>query len=273
MGMAWVRRSGWTVLRTLALAYMVSVVAVAFGQRYLIYPTWAAHLMDKPDAPLGTERVGIVAADGVSVLGFWKPPSEGRPVVLTFHGNASSPVPHAERFTRLPWSGNGWGVLAIAYRGYPGSTGSPTEEGLRKDAEAAWAFVRSRAPGAKVLLHGHSLGAAVAIDLAQGKDDVLGLYLEAPFTSMVDMARLRAWWLPVDWLVRDAFRSDRKIASLPFPVLVAHGDSDLVVPGEYGSRLAGLARDGVFRWIKGGDHVSLFGALDKEAETRFDPAR
>lgn len=270
MDRGWIGRTARSWARILLLAYLVSAIIAAFGQRYLIYPTWASHLLESVYVPLGTERVEIPTADGERLLGFWKAPAPGKPVILTFHGNASSPMPHAERFTRLPWSANGWGVLAIAYRGYPGSSGSPSESGLSEDAEAAWRFVRDRARDSKVLLHGHSLGAAVAIHLAQGKD-VVGLYLEAPFTSMVDMARLRAWWLPVDWLVRDTFRSDRRIADLPFPVFVVHGDADPVIPFDYGKRLAGMARDGTFREVKGGDHVSLFGALDKEAEERFRP--
>lgn len=260
-----------SVAKALALAYLLALAVAAMGQRWLIYPVWAAAAMASDYVPPGTRVVSVATADRETLKGFWKrPASAGGPIVVTFHGNASNPAPHAERFTGGPWLANGWGTLAIAYRGYPGSTGSPTEDGLLKDAQAALDFVRREAPGSPVLLHGHSLGAAVAIAASRGSE-TLGLYLEAPFLSMLDMARARAWFLPVTWLVSDTFRSDLRIVGFAGPVMVVHGTDDPVIPVGQGQALARIPVGGRFVPIEGADHVSLFGARDVEAEALFRP--
>ncbi len=99
-----------------------------------------------------------------------------------FHGNGSRPEPHAERFAAEPWRARGWGLLTVAYRGYPGSTGSPSEDGLIRDGLAAANAARAQAPDAPILLHGHSLVAAVASQSPNGCRRS-GFTLEAPFDS------------------------------------------------------------------------------------------
>lgn len=251
----------------LTIAYCLALAGLALGQRRLIYPVWAAEAYGVGQVPLGTQRVPVATADGETLLGIWAPPAPGKPVVVTFHGNASSPFPHAGRFMSHVWRSNGWGMLAVAFRGYPGSTGSPSESGLLADGEAAFRFARSAAPDSRILLHGHSLGAAVAIELA-GRHDVLGVYVEAPFSSLVDMVRYRMVGVPT-LLLRDTFRSDERISSVKSPVVVVHGDDDPIVPIEQGRRLASLAPKSTFIVAKGADHVSLFGGRDVEVEEMF----
>jgi fermentation-respiration switch protein FrsA (DUF1100 family) len=162
-------------------------------------------------------------------------------------------------------------VLAIAYRGYPGSTGSPSEGGLIADSDAAYREIAARAPGAPVLLHGHSLGAAVAVAVAR-RVPHLGLYLEAPFDSLAAVAAGRFPYLPTGLLLRDSFRSDDRIAAAGAPVLIVHGALDRVVPVAHAQRLAERAGPRAKLEIVEGDHVSILGERDAEAEALFRPA-
>ncbi|MCJ2033958.1 alpha/beta hydrolase [Methylobacterium sp. J-068] len=252
--------------------YAVALVVLAAFQRHLIYP--GAYRGPLPsaarDAPPGTRAISLETDDGERLFGFWRPPTPGCAVVLSFHGNGSRPEPAAARFSADPWRAEGWGVLAIAYRGYPGSTGSPSEDGLIADAGAAYREVAARAPGAPVLLHGHSLGAAVAVAATRTMPH-LGLYLEAPFDSLTAVAAERFPYLPVRLLLRDSFRSDARIAETGGPVLIVHGRSDPVVPLPHAQRLAERAGPRARLTILPGDHVSILGEQDRAAEALFRP--
>jgi uncharacterized protein len=263
-----------SVLVAVPLAlYAVALVVLGVFQRHLIYP---GAFRSQPqtvarEAPAGTQAVSLETADGERIFGFWRAPAPGCAVVLSFHGNGSWPEPAAARFSTGPWRAEGWGVLAIAYRGYPGSTGSPSEDGLIADASAAYREIEARAPGAPVLLHGHSLGAAVAVAVAQSVPN-LGLYLEAPFDSLAAVAAARFPYLPTGLLLRDSFRSDTRLGASGGPVLIVHGRSDPVVPLAHAQRLAERAGARVHLTILDGDHVSILGAQDREAAALFRPA-
>lgn len=243
---------------------------LALFQRHLIYP--GAFFARPPEgatrlAPPGTTALTLTTPDGERLVGFWRAPAPGCGVVLSFHGNASAPEPLAQRFTEGPWAG--WGALAIAYRGYPGSTGHPSEEGLVTDGLTAHAAVTERAPGAPILLHGHSLGAAVAVAVG-ARAPHLGLYLEAPFDSLHHLVGLRYPLVP-RLLLRDTYRSDLRLADTTGPVFVVHGLRDGVIPVKLARRLAALAGPrGHFEAIPG-DHVSILGARDAAARALFQP--
>ncbi|GJD75799.1 alpha/beta hydrolase [Methylobacterium goesingense] len=262
-----------SILITAPLAVLGgAILLLALFQRHLIYPgAFRSEAAPAPRAaPAGTQAIQIETADGERLLGFWRPPAPGCAVVLSFHGNGSRPEPAAARFSADPWRAQGWGVLAIAYRGYPGSTGSPSEAGLIADADAAYRAVTARAPGVPVLLHGHSLGAAVAVATGVSVPH-LGLYLEAPFDSLAAVAASRFPYLPTGLLLRDTFRSDERITATAGPVLIVHGRLDGVVPLTHARHLAERAGDRARLTILEGDHVSILGAWDREAEPLFRP--
>lgn len=250
----------WQATVAIAALSAAGATALAF-QRHVIFPRHLVH----PEAIeiAGVTAVTVRTADGERLKGYWKAPLPGRPVTVTFHGNAASPEAHIARFAGPPWSQEGWGALAIAYRGYPGSTGSPSEAGLLRDAEAALALARELAPGAPILLHGHSLGSAVAV-AAAARHPPDALYLESPFTRIGDVARGILPFLP-DSLLSDQFRSDEAIAGIRAPTLIVHGSSDAVVSASLGRRLAGIGGANVRFSEIPGDHVSIFGALDRIA--------
>jgi uncharacterized protein len=158
-------------------------------------------------------------------------------------------------------------MLAIAYRGYPGSTGTPSEGGMIRDGEAAIAFVGQEAPNARVLVHGHSMGTGVAIATAT-RPEIGGLYLEAPYLSLLHLALARYPFLPA-FVVRDPMRSDLRISAVKAPIWAVHGRRDAVVPIASGRALIARASEGA-RFIElAGDHVSILGQADAEAEAFF----
>jgi fermentation-respiration switch protein FrsA (DUF1100 family) len=255
----------------LGLAVLATTLLTVF-QRHLIYPGAFRSQAPAPGRPppTGTEAISLPTADGERLLGFWRAPEPGCPVVLSFHGNGSRPEPAAARFAGGLWRKAGWGVLAIAYRGYPGSTGSPSEAGLIADGQAAYAWIQARVPGTPVLLHGHSLGAAVAVALAETRLH-LGLYLEAPFDSLSAIVAGRFPFLPTGLLLRDTFRSDARIAAGGGPLVIVHGRDDPVVPLAHAERLAAQAGPRARLMVIPGDHVSILGTRDREAAALFQP--
>lgn len=261
------------VILPVALGLYASVLGALFlFQRHLIYPGAFGHGLAQAGrtVPDGLEPVAVTTADGERLYGLWRAPEPGRGVVLTFHGNGSLPEPHGARFSSGPWRTAGWGTLAIAYRGYPGSTGAPSEAGLIEDGLAARRLVRTLAPVAPILLHGHSMGAAVAVAVA-AREPHLGLYLEAPFVSLARLVAERFPFLP-GALLRDTWRSDERIGRSGGGVFVVHGSDDPVIPADHARILAGLAGTRARLAVLPGDHVSILGQRDGEAEATFRPA-
>jgi uncharacterized protein len=246
--------------------YGAALAVLGFSQRRFLYPG-AYRPPPREPGPPDAAAITLATADGESLHALWRPPQPGCGVVVSFHGNGSRPEPHAARFAAGPWRRAGWGVLAPAYRGYPGSTGHPSEAGLIRDGMAAVTAAAARAPGAPILLHGHSLGAAIAVAVG-ARTSPIGLYLEAPFDSMIHAVRLHVPLAP-GWLLRDTYRSDLRIRDVTAPVLIVQGRDDPVVPAKLAIALAAAAGSGARIAMIAGDHVSILGVRDSEAESFF----
>jgi hypothetical protein len=147
-------------------------------------------------------------------------------------------VEHAHRFHRL-----GLSVFAIDYRGYGKSQGDfPSESQVYEDAQLAWDYlVKQRGVNPhQIYIYGHSLGGAIAIDLAVRHPEAAGLIVEGSFTStraMVDFQKGLFWLFPIDWLLTQRFDSLSKVDRLQMPVLFIHGTADNVVPVEMSKKL------------------------------------
>ena len=180
-------------------------------------------------------------ADGVRLAGaYFPPPSPERPILLYFHGNAEAAAQNLPLARSLRSAG--FGIFLAEYRGYGGLAGSPSENGLYADGEAALTELgRLGVPPARVVLVGRSLGSGVVVELAT-RHTVAAVVLVSAYTSIVDMGRTVAG--PIAPLViRDRFDSLSKIARVASPVGLLHGVRDDVVPVEMGRRLA-AARPG-----------------------------
>ena len=149
-------------LASLAAAYVLTVVGLAVFQRRLQYfPDRRLTELAQTDMS-GGEELRLTTADGETLVAWYFPAKEGRPLILYFHGNAGALVDRIPRFRMF--TAHGYGLLAVSYRGYGGSTGSPTENGLMQDGEAAYRGARRRGyDGDRIVLVGASLGTGVAI--------------------------------------------------------------------------------------------------------------
>jgi uncharacterized protein len=245
----------WLIVATAAFGGVVALVYVA--QRSLMYFPERLHT---PPAAAGLAEAQEVALaprskDGETVIVWHVPPRGEKPVVLYFHGNGGALRYRVDRFRALIADGNG--LVALSYRGYGGSTGSPTEAGLIADSEAAYAFAAARYPAERIVLWGESLGSGVAVAL--GAEHRVGrIVLEAAFTSAADVGARTYWFLPVRLLMKDQFRSDLRIAKVNAPTLFLHGTQDQVVPIALGERLYALAnKPKRFERFPSGGHEDL----------------
>ena len=224
----------------LAVAGYAALVGVLYlAQRSLLY--FPDKTRFRP-ADLGlpqAEEVVLQSADGERLIAWHVPPREGKPLIIYFQGNGGGLDLRAVRFSKL--TSDGTGLLALCYRGYGGSSGSPSEAGIIRDAEAAYDFAAARYGQDRIVLWGESLGTGVAVALASEKP-VARVVLESPYTSIADVAASIYWFMPVRWMIKDTFRSDERIAKVTVPVLIVHGERDNVVPITFGERLYDLIR-------------------------------
>lgn len=249
------------ILIVTAGAYLAFVGLLYVMQRGLMYPGESRHTTPvEAGLPQATEEI-VTSADGERIILWHVPPKGEQPVILYFHGNGGALRGRVRRFTAL--TADGTGLVALSYRGYGGSSGSPSEEGILNDARAAYAFANARYPATRIVVWGESLGTGVAVAIAAEKE-LAKVVLEAPYTSTADIAASIYPIVPVRLLMKDQFRSSERIAQVTEPVLVLHGDRDSVIPIEFGRRLFALITSPKrFVELRGAPHEGLdaYGAL------------
>jgi uncharacterized protein len=230
------------------LKWFLPFVLLGYAALLALMYTWQRSLMYFPDAvrrsPASVglpqaQEVELRTCDGERLIAWHVPPADDKPVVLYFQGNGGGLDLRAHRFARL--SASGLGLLGLNYRGYGGSSGRPSEDGLLRDAAAAYDFAKARYGADRIVLWGESLGTGVAVALA-AIQPAARVLLESPFTSTADVAASIYWFVPVRLLMHDQFRSDQRIAKIAAPVLILHGLRDAVVPIRFGERLYELIR-------------------------------
>ena len=246
-----------------ALGYLGVVAVLYLKQREMLFPipTVVRTAPDAAGLPQAEEHV-LKTSDGESVIVWHVPAKPGRRVVLYFPGNGDSLAGSAGRFRNMVADGSG--LIALSYRGYAGSSGQPSEHGLLLDAAATYAFAASRYEAGRMIAWGYSLGTGLAVALA-ADHPFAGLILEAPYTSITDVAAAAFPYLPVRLLLKDRFASDARILRVTAPLLIMHGTEDATVPIALGERLFGLAHEPKrFVRLVGGRHDNLdnFGATE-----------
>jgi alpha-beta hydrolase superfamily lysophospholipase len=192
----------------------------------------------------------------VKLHGLWLPQEEaGAPVLLYLHGaryDVRGSAPRMRRMHEL-----GFSVLGIDYRGFGRSSkGLPSEEMATADARAAWQWLAQQHPKARRFIFGHSLGGAIAVQLAADVRDEAGLIVEGSFTSIPDVVSTFRWgWLPVSPFITQRFDAVSRVAEVGSPLLVVHGDSDSLIPPRLGQSLYERAREPKrFVLVEGGSH-------------------
>ena len=251
----------------LILVMALGLIVVAIGGLYL---NQERMIFPAPSSPVPTpdgtaELVEIETPDGERLAALWHAPEENEPTVLFLHGNATAIANLRPMIRDL--ADAGFGVLAPAWRGYPGSSGSPSEAGLFVDAEAAFDFADARG-GGPIAIYGQSLGSGPAVHLATVRD-AAALVLEAPYDSVLAVARRRMPFLPVGQLLKHPFRSDQRIGAVTEPILIVHGDNDGVIPDAHGRALHALAPAGArFVSFPGANHFTI-NPLSRETVIAF----
>src|SRR5215813_5676372 len=193
----------WLVI-VIVVVYLGALALLYLKQRSLVFPIPPVGRTAPAAAglPEAEEHV-LTTSDGEKVIVWHVPAKPGHPVILFFPGNGDFLAGRVSRFKAV--TSDGTGLVALSYRGYAGSSGAPSEQGLLEDAAAAYAFAAALYPANRMVLWGFSLGSGVAVALAA--DHPVGrLILEAPYTSIADIAADAFPFLPVRHLIKDRFR-------------------------------------------------------------------
>jgi fermentation-respiration switch protein FrsA (DUF1100 family) len=198
----------------------------------------------------------IITPDKIRLHAWYLPNKKSNITILWLHGNAGNITGRLDQ--AITWADNlSVSVFLLSYRGYGRSEGNPSIKNLYQDTKTAYDYLSKLENTSSIVIYGHSLGGAAAIDLAV-KASCDGLIIEGSFTSLVDIGKMFYPYLPVKWFVGDYLNSLDKIRGIDCPKLFIHGDQDEVIPYEMGRRLFEKAKEPkTFYRVKGGDHSSL----------------
>jgi uncharacterized protein len=213
---------------TALILYLGVVVAAWAFQRKLLYFPDPERTQPAAAGLKGVNERVLNTPDGQKIITWVGQPKPGFPTILYFHGNGGSLAGRVARIRQ--YLDNGYGTTIMSYRGFSGSTGSPSERA--NIADALLAFDTLVAGGTKpsdLIVYGESLGSGVATQVAAARP-VGGIILDAPYTSTVDVGASTYWFLPVRLLMSDRYETSRHIRKVTAPLLIVHGERDSVIP-------------------------------------------
>lgn len=221
-------------LKSALVCYVALCAFLAvFQSRIIFHPSKGDVSLDARYVP-GGSAVRIPSGNGESIVAWWRPPSVGSETILYLHGNGRS---LSERLTRLSLiAGQDRGLLAVSWRGFGGSSGSPSHDAFEEDSDAAYAWLSQRVAPSSVVVFGESLGTAMAVRVAS-KNAVAGVVLDSPFASMGDLAWRRFPYVPTSLLLRHPFDAASMAPMVTAPVLVTRCRRDGLTPFESASVL------------------------------------
>jgi uncharacterized protein len=227
------------IIIAISLIYLSVLVFLFFFQRSLLYhPNENNYFNDKLKVDI--EKIQIKTSDNINLLGwFHKKDLRKFKTIVYFHGNAGKLENRIHKLNHF--KDMNVNFLIIAWRGFSGNSGKPTEQGLYKDGNSAIEWLKNMGLDDKdIIIYGESLGTGIATQIAQNKK-FAGLILETPFTSMVDTAKNIYPYIPVGLLLKDRYENDKKIKNINIPVLILHGEADQIVPFKMGKKIYEMA--------------------------------
>jgi fermentation-respiration switch protein FrsA (DUF1100 family) len=232
----------WRIARLPLVAYLLVLLMFAHWENSLIYFPMKYPAGDWEPFGLKVDDATFTAADGTQLHGWYSPADQPIAVILFCHGNAGNVTHRADALQAV--QAMQASILVFDYRGYGRSEGTPSEAGVLADARAArkWLAERAGVGEQDVVLMGESLGGGVAVELA-AKDGARGLVLQDTFSSLPDVAAYHYPWLPVRWLMQGRLDSVSLIDQYHGPLLMAHGDADMIVPFPFAEKLFAAANE------------------------------
>lgn len=225
-----------SLLISIAVIYLLVLAVMTIFQRSFLYVPDKQIAAPEQYGLSGFSEEFIKTTDNIAIQIWFKPAAANMPTIIYFHGNASHMGNRAGIYSAL--ASKGFGVLAVSYRGYGKSEGSPTEEGLYNDARAAVGFLteKQKIPLNNIMLYGESLGTGVATKMAS-EYNFAGVILQAPYTSASGRAAEIYFFLPVKLVMKDHFDSLGRIKHIKSPLLILHGEQDETIPIRHGKTL------------------------------------
>lgn len=263
-----VRHLAGIILGVAAATYVGVCVFIYLTQARLIYFPSPDYAHTPGDLHMFYEEHVLTADDGTRIIAWFLPRPEARATVLFLHGNGDNLGDLV--FTARALQLLGLDVLMVDYRGYGHSEGQPSEDGLYRDADAAWRWlVEARGVDPKrIVVHGRSLGGAVAVELARRRP-VGGLVVESSFSSLVAIGQRQYPLLPVSLIARHRFESIRKVPEIAAPKLFFHGRDDALIPLRDGQRLYAAAAPPKQLVVTPGGHNSAGFEYDAATQERY----
>ena len=239
------------------IVYFIILAYVYLFQRNLLYhPSINSYQSDKIN--FDYEEIFIQNNQGIK-LKAWLHEKDliNKKTILFFHGNAGDLSNRNYKLNELAKFDVNF--LILAYRGFSGNEGQPTEQGLYDDAKSALEWIKIKGVKEKnLILYGESLGTAVTIEVAQNKN-LAGIILESPFTSMVELAQKYYPFLPAKFLLKDRYETVKKLKNISSPLLVLHGRLDTIVPFAMGEELFKQVNEPKFKYfIDNDDHMMRY---------------
>ncbi len=236
------------------LVYLLVTLGLYIFQRNLLYhPAENNYSGDK--LTVNIEKVKITTDDNINLLAWYhRKDIKNYKTILYLHGNAGALENRIHKINHFNDMNSNF--LLLAWRGFNGNAGKPTEQGLYQDARSAvkW-LINQGAREENIIIYGESLGTGVATEIAQNQN-FAGIILESPFTSMVAAGKSKYPIFPIKLLLKDKYENDKKIKNIMSPLLVMHGEVDKIVPFWMGEKIFQLANEPKYSYFsKYDDHM------------------
>ena len=236
-----------SIVGLLIVIYLIFSFILYKAQRNLLYfPKENNYYGDK--LTVNIEKVNITTDDNIDLLAWYHNKDIKKyKTILFFHGNAGSLENRIHKINHF--KDMNINFILLAWRGFSGNKGKPTEQGLYQDARSAvkW-LINQGVTEENIIIYGESLGTGVATEIAQNKN-FAGVILESPFTSMIDLGKKHYPIFPVKLLLKDKYESEKKIKNLKSPLLVMHGKKDKIVPFYMGEKIFDMANNPKFNYF------------------------
>jgi fermentation-respiration switch protein FrsA (DUF1100 family) len=241
----------YTAIITIILCYLLILVFVFFYQRNLLYHPFENNY-STDQANFSYKEVFIPSANGNNLKGWFHIKNLNKKKTLVFfHGNAGDLTNRIYKLNLI--KDFDINFLIVAYRGFSGNKGRPTEIGLYQDAKSTLNWLKNQNINEnQIIIYGESLGTGVAIEVAQNKE-FAGIILESPFTSMVEAGKFYYPYLPVSLLLKDRYETIKKLENINSPILVMHGKKDKIVPFHMGKKVFEKASEPKFSYFPDND--------------------